>query len=424
MRSKPCSNIFRLALLAVFTACTGSNELEKDYQIILGITNQPVLTGVLAGCSRLTGTTSSLLKIDSRRLDGSNPSGQCSFIPTDSPPFDLERSFNGSATGSLFVSQPKTGVVQARSSIVGNALSSTEGILWTYPSATVALPSNQTEFCPTQLVLSSGDTASTSAPSESLLFVLDDPTNPQSGCTTKRNEARVTALNRDGTRKGWIGLDIANRNLGGIRLAATSTELYILYADNGTAYRVARLPFSSFIDNTPSSSLQISEPIPGVLSSANTALGLGFSPLGVNPATLLLGIGGSSGLVLPVTFNTTTNRPEFGAALRETTETSDFIGATTAILWNRDASQKPLTIFARERPDVLLRRVQGGSTQRQSRVLPTTDGVFTPDGFFWGLQNSTLYRLDVFNFPNLQLTQNPNPLSDASISTINWVVGN
>jgi hypothetical protein len=403
-----------LVLLTTFTACTGSNELEKDYQIVLGMSNQPTPTGVLANCTNQLGTTGGLLRIDSRRLDGSNPTGQCSFTPTSSPPFDLERSFNGSATGNLFVSLPKAGVVQARSSTLGE--------LWTYPSATVALPATQTEFCPTQLALSSSEIASTNAPSESLLFVLDDPANPQSGCTTKRTEPRVTALNRDGTRKGWVGLSIANRSNGGIQIAASSTELYILYADNGTAYRVARLPISGLVENTPSSSLQISDPIPGVLSSPNTTLTLGFSPLGT--VTLLVGVGGSSGVVLPVTFNTTINRPEFGAALRETTETSELVGATRAIFWNRDASQKPLTIFARERPDVLLRRVQSSTIQRQSRGLSTTDGVFTPDGFFWGLHNSTLYRLDVFNFPNLQLSQNPSPLSDASISAINWIVGN
>jgi hypothetical protein len=411
-------------LVLFLAACTGSNELERDYQIVLGLSNQPSLTGMLSNCKGTLGTTGGLLRIDSRelarKLNGSNPQtqGQCNFIPTDSPPFDIERSFNSAALGSLFVSQPKpsqtqtTGRVQAFSSIL------TE--LWRYPSATVPLPATQTEFCPTQLVLSSGETPSNNAPSESLLFVLDDPTDPQTGCTADR-EVRVTALNRDGTRKGWLGLGIANRSLGQVRLAASSSELFILYADTGTAYRVARLLFTSLVDNTPSSSLQISEPIPGVFSSANTALALAFTASNTG-ISLVVGVGGSSGTVLPVSFNTTTNRPEFGAALRETTETSELIGATNAIFWNRDAGQKPLSIFARERPDIVLRRVQGGIAQRQTRVLTTTDGVFTPDGFFWGLHNSTLYRLDVFNFPNLQLTQNPSPLSDAAITSINWVV--
>jgi hypothetical protein len=404
-----------VVLAIVLAACTGSNELERDYQIVLGVSNQPSLTGVLSGCTGALGTTGGLLRIDSRKLDGSNPQeGQCSFIPTDSPPFDIERSFNGAVLGSLFVSQPKVGQVQA--------FSSTLIPLWTYPSPTVALPATQTEFCPTQLALSSSETPSNNAPSEGLLFVLDDPINPQTGCTADR-EVRVTALNRDGTRKGWLGLGIANRSLGQVRLAASSSELFILYPDNGTAYRVARLAFASLVDDTPSSSLQISEPIPGVFSNANTALGLAFAASNTGIG-LLVGVGGLGGTVLPVTFNSTTNRPEFGAALRETTETSELIGATTAIFWNRDGGQKPLSIFARERSDILLRRVQGGVAQRQTRALTTTEGVFTPDGFFWGLQNSTLYRLDVFNFPNLQLTQNPSPLNDAVITSINWVVGN
>jgi hypothetical protein len=407
-----------VVFLALFlAACTGSNEPEKDYQIVLGIQNQPNLTGVLSDCAGALGTTGGLLRIDSRKLDGSDTSErvQCSFIPTSSPPFDIERSFNSAATGSLFVSQPKTGQVQA--------FSSTLTPLWTYPSATVSLPATQTEFCPTQLSLSSSETPVTNAPSEDLLFVLDDPANPQSGCSTNRTEARVTALNRDGTRKGWIGLSIANRDRGAIRLAASGSELFILYADNGTAYRVARLPFTALVDNTPSSSLQISEPIPGVLNSPSTKLALAFATSNAGIG-LLVGVGGSSGVVLPVSFNTTTNRPEFGAVLRETTETSELIGATSAIFWNRDGGQKPLAIFARERPDVLLRRVLGGVAQSQTRVLTTTDGVFTPDGFFWGLHSNTLYRLDVFNFPNLQLTQPPSALNDAVILAIAWVIGN
>jgi hypothetical protein len=413
-------------LACVLAACTGSNEDEKDYQIVLGMENQPNFTGVLAGCAstvNTVGTTGGLLWIDSRKLDGSDTSErvQCSFIPTSSPPFDIERSFNSNATGSLFVSQPKPSQTQSTGRV--QAFSSTLNEVWTYPSATVTLPATQTEFCPTQLVLSSSETPITNVPSESLLLVLDNPTNPQTGCAVVTREARVTALNRDGTRKGWLGLDIANRNLGQIQIAASSSELFIVYADTGAAYRVARLPLASLVDNTPSSSLQISEPLPGVFSDPNTNLALGFAASNTSIG-LLVGVGGSSGTVLPVSLNSATNRPEFGAAVRETTETSDFIGATSAILWNRDGGQKPLTIFARERPDILLRRVLGGTAQRQTRALTTTNGVFTPDGFFWGLQSSTLYRLDVFNFPNLQLVQNPSPVGNAVITSINWIVGN
>lgn len=403
-------------LLLSLLACTGSSELETDYQIVLGINNPPNPTGVLAGCINLPATTGGLLKIDSRRLGGSNPSGKCEFAQTDSPPFDLERSFNVSATGSLFVSLPKANLVQAYDSKL------TVSPLWKYPDTVknVILPPNHTEFCPTQLTLSSSEVTATNNPSESLLFILDDPTQ----CQSNRTEARVTALNRDGTRKGWLELGFANRNSGQIRLAASSTELFILYADFGASYKVARLLLSNLIENTPASSLQFSEPIPNVLSASNTKLTLEFAQTNTNAVGLWVGVGGSGGVLLPVTFNTTSNKPEFGAALREGGENSDFVGATSAIFWNRDSAQKPVSIFARERPDILLRRVQNGVAQVQTRILTTTDGIFTPDGFFWGLHNNTLYRLDVFNFPNLQLTQNPNPLSNAETSSISWLIGN
>ena len=160
---------------------------------------------------------------------------------------------------------------------------------------------------------------------------------------------------------------------------------------------------------------QFSESIP-IFSSPGTNLALAFTNLG-----LLAGIGGTSGRVIPISFKD--NKIELGAELRETAENSEAIGATQAIFWNRDSNSN-LSIFARERPDILLRRVTGVTATKINRTFNTQDGIFTSDSSFWGISNNAFYRLDVFNFPNIQSLQGLTNLSNAQITSLTWLIGN
>ncbi len=402
--------VWFLMLLMCLVACTGSTEPEKDYQLVFGIANLPSLSGVLANCATPLSVAGGILRIDSRKTETVNPTGNCNFIATPSVPFDLERSVRVGTldTRALFVSLPKAGQVQAYNSQIST-------VLWTFPSVVAPLPTGWTDFCPTQLALSSSNIAINNSPSETFLLVLDDPKEPKDDCTSPRENARLVVLNRDGTRKGWLNLDFAARVNGQIRVVASDTEIYILYADNGASYRIARLAFSSLVDDTKSTSLQFSESIP-IFSSPGTNLALAFTNLG-----LLVGIGGTSGRVIPISFKD--NKIELGAELRETTEISDAIGATQAIFWNRDSNSN-LSIFARERPDILLRRVTGVTANKINRNFNTQDGIFTSDSSFWGISNNAFYRLDVFNFPNIQTLQGLTNLSDAQITSLTWLIGN
>ncbi len=395
-----------LVLLTCLVACTGSLEPEKDYQLVFGIANLPAASGVLADCSNPLSTAGGLLRIDSRKLDPVAPTGNCNFIATPSPPYDLKRSFRASGAA-MFISLPKAGQVRA----YNNQLNS---LIWTFPAT--PLPDDLKDFCPTQLALSSSNVAQNSLPSENFLVVLDDPQDPRSGCTVSR-DARLVVLNRDGTRKGWLNLNFAARVNGQIRIVASDSEVFILYADNGSSYRLARLLFSNTIDNIPSSSLLISDAIAGVFSNLNINLALSYTQTG-----LLVGIGGFSGKVLPVSL--VSDKFEFGAELRETTETSDFIGATQAIFWNRETGTNNLSIFARERPDTLLRRATGNFGVRITRGFNTQDGIFTSDSSFWGLSSNAFYRLDIFTFPNIQTLQPLTALSNANLTAISWLIGN
>ena len=412
-----------LCLLIFLAACTGSSEPEKDYQLVFGV-SQASATGVLAGCTGAFGATGGLVRIDSRKLGGSP--GQCNFVPTASPPFDLERRIqqaNASDTSALYISLPKAGLVQAFDNQLGS-------VVWAYPSAAVLLPTGQ-DFCPTKITLSSGQLALTNSPSENYLVILDDPSNPSSGCPATTRASRVVVLNRTtGTRLGWLNLDFAARANGQIRLAATDSELFILYADSGTSYRVARILFSSISENTLSSSLLFSEPVPSIFSAPDTQIWLGFGNTNGNSAVLLAAFGGSSGKVILVGLNATTNRPEFGAELRETADTSSPLGSSNRIFWNRDASSSSnfgagnITLFARERPDTVLRRQNGLLAQVVSRGLTTTDGVFSNNGNFWGLSNNAFYRLDVFYYPNIQTALGLTNLGDAQLTAISWLISN
>ncbi len=398
-----------LFALLFLVACTGSSELEKDYQLIFAVSNQPTATGVLSGCTNPLNKAGGLLRIDSRRLR-TQPSGQCQFIATDSPPYDLERSLRPSTPDNqaLFVSLPLAGAVQAYNPNLA--------LLWTYPSVSSTLPSGFSEFCPTQLALSSGQATLGSVPSEAFIVVLDDPKDPKSTCTANR-DARLVVLDRSGKLRGWINLDFAARVNGQIRIAASESELFLLYADNGSSYRVARISFGNINLATSLSSFSFSDPIP-VFSNPSTNLALGYTNTG-----LLLAIGGSSGRVLPVVFNASLNKVEFAAELRETNATSDFIGATQQIFWNKDGGSN-LTVFARERPDVLLRRSQGESAQRTTRNFVAQDGVFAKDSSFWGLSNGGVFWLDVFTFPNVQTVRGVTNLGDANLMAISWLIGN
>ncbi len=398
-----------LFLVLLFCACTGSVEPEKDFQLVFGIANLPSPTGVLADCSNPLSVAGGLLRIDSRKLDPVTPTGNCNFIATPSTPYDLERSFRPSSSSALFVSLPKAGQVLAYNNLLTSQI-------WTYPSSNTPLPDSFQDFCPTQLALSSSNLAQNSLPSENFLVVLDDPQDQKSTCNTLR-DARLVILNRDGTRKGWLNLNFAARVNGQIRVVASDTEIFMLYADNGSSYRLARLLLTSALDNTPSSSLLISDPIAGVFSNLNTNLSLSYTQTG-----LLVGIGGVGGKVLPVAV--VSNKFEFGAELRETSETSEFIGATQAIFWNRDIGTNNLSIFARERPDTLLRRTTGNLGVRITRGFNTQDGIFTSDSSFWGLSNSTFYRLDVFTFPTIQTLQPLTRLGNANLTALSWLVGN
>ncbi len=397
--------------LMCLVACTGSTEPEKDYQLVFGIANLPSLSGVLANCSNPLSVAGGILRIDSRKTETVNPTGNCNFVATPSVPFDLERSLRVGTldTRALFVSLPKAGQVQAYNSQIST-------VLWTFPSVAVPLPTGWTDFCPTQLALSSSHTAINNSPSETFLLVLDDPKEPKSDCASPRENARLVVLNRDGTRKGWLNLDFAARVNGQIRVLASDTEIYILYADNGALYRLARLAFSSLVEDTKTTSLQFSDAFP-VFNNPNTNLALAFTNLG-----LLAGIGGTNGRVIPIAFKD--NKIEFGAELRETVETSDAIGATQAIFWNREAGTGNLSIFARERPDILLRRVVAASANKINRNFNTQDGIFTSDSSFWGISNNAFYRLDVFNFPNIQTLQGLTNLNDAQITSLTWLIGN
>ena len=159
--------IWFLGLLVCLAACTGSTEPEKDFQLIFGIANLPSPAGVLAGCSNPLSVAGGLLRIDSRKLESVNPTGNCNFVPTPSVPFDLERSARVGTldTRALFVSLPKAKEVRA----YNNQISA---VLWAFPSVAVPLPDGWTDFCPTQLALSSSNTAITSLPSESFLSFL------------------------------------------------------------------------------------------------------------------------------------------------------------------------------------------------------------------------------------------------------------
>ncbi len=399
-----------LMLLACLVACTGSTEPEKDYQLVFGVANLPTLSGVLANCATPLSVAGGLLRIDSRKLETANPTGNCNFIATPSVPFDLERSVQVGTldTRALFVSLPKAKEVRAYNNQISD-------VLWAFPSVAVPLPTGWTDFCPTQLALSSSNTAINNSPSETFLLVLDDPKEPKSDCASPRENARLVVLNRDGTRKGWLNLDFAARVNGQVRIVASDTEIYILYADNGASYRIARLAFSSLVNDTKSTSLQFSESIP-IFSSPGTNLALAFTNLG-----LLAGIGGTSGRVIPISFKD--NKIELGAELRETAENSEAIGATQAIFWNRDSNSN-LSIFARERPDILLRRVTGVTATKINRTFNTQDGIFTSDSSFWGISNNAFYRLDVFNFPNIQSLQGLTNLSNAQITSLTWLIGN
>jgi hypothetical protein len=402
--------VWFLGLLVCLVACTGSSEPEKDFQLIFGIGNLPAPTGVLAGCSTPLSTAGGLLRIDSRKLETTNSTGNCSFVATPSAPFDLERSVRVSAaeTPALFVSFPKASVVQAYNSQIS-------AVLWSFPSATTPLPSGWTDFCPTQITLSSSNTPIVALPSEHFLLVLDDPKD-QKDCGSTRETARLLVLNRDGTRKGWVSLDFAARVNGQIRMVASDTEIYLLYADNGASYRLARLAFSSLSDDTKTTSLQFSDAIPN-FSNPSTNLALAFTNSG-----LTAGIGGTNGKVFPITFKD--NKIELGAELRETTETSDQIGATQGIFWNRDSSTSNLSIFARERPDILLRRGLAIGASKINRSFNTQDGIFTSDSSFWGISNNAFYRLDVFNFPNIQTLQGLTNLGNAQITSLTWLISN
>jgi hypothetical protein len=397
-------------LLLVLAACTGSSEPEKDFQLVFGVANLPSSSGVLANCSNPLSVSGGLLRIDSRKLETVNPTGNCNFIATPSVPFNLERSLrvNAAENRALFVSLPKASQVRAYNSQLST-------VIWTFPSATVPLPADWKDFCPTQLALSSSNTPVNSSPSENFLVVLDDPKDPKSDCNLSRDNARLLVLNRDGTRKGWLNLDFAARVNGQVRVVASETEIYLLYADNGTSYRVARLAFSSLVDDTKSSNLQFSEAIP-IFSNLQTNLALAFTSTG-----LLAGIGGTNGKVIAITFKD--NKIELGAELRESTETSDLIGSTQAIFWNRDNTTNNLSIFARERPDILLRRV-ATIPSKINRSFNTQYGIFTSDSSFWGISNNAFYRLDVFNFPNIQTLQGLTSVGDAKITALTWLIGN
>jgi hypothetical protein len=399
-------------LLLTLVACTGSTELEKDYQLVFAVQNLPTLTGTLSGCTIPLSTdplssAGGLLRIDSRKLETVNPTGNCSFIALPSAPFDLERSYKVNPDAfALFVSLPKTSQVRAYNKDISAPPS------WTFPSPTVPLPLGWTDFCPTQLALSSSNTALNGALNENFLLILDDP----KVCNLPRQSARLLVLNRDGTRKGWLNLDFAALSNGQIKMVASDNEIFILYADNGASYRLARLAFSSLTDDTKSTNLQFSESIP-IFSNLSIKLALAYSNTG-----LLAGIGGSNGTVVPIGF--TENKIVIGAELRETTEISDPIGSSQGIFWNKDGGVNNISIFARERPDILLRRNAGTLNSKINRVFNTEDGIFTPDSNFWGIANNTFYRLDLFNFPNIQTLQGIKNLSDANISAISWLIGN
>lgn len=196
---------------------------------------------------------------------------------------------------------------------------------------------------------------------------------------------------------------------------ASDAEIYVLYADTGATYRVARLALSNLIDDTKATSLQFSDSIP-VFSNPETNLALSYTNSG-----LVASIGGSN-RVIPISFKD--NKIELGADLRETIDTSDLIGATQNIFWNRESGTNNISIFARERPDILLRRVNGAIPIKTNRNFNTRDGIFTADSIFWGLSNNTFFRLDVFNFPNIQTLQGLTNVGDAQITALSWLISN
>ncbi len=399
-----------LGLLVFIAACTGSTELEKDYQMIFGIKNIPTAAGILSNCSTPLTSAGGLLKIDSRKLETISPSGNCQFIAMPSAPFDLERSVQvptESDKSALFVSLPVAQEVRSYDNLLSQ-------VVWAFPSSQNPLPLEfNNEFCPTELGLSSSNTQISGA-SEALLVVLDDPQDPSSNCLALNRDPRVIILERSGKIKGWLKLDFAARINGQIKIAASNTDLFFLYADNGSAYRIARLAISSIVVNTPTSALLLSPSIPDVSSNINTNIALGFSNTGLQVV-----IGGNTGKIIPVSI--VENKFVIGAQLRETTETSEAIGSSLGLFWNRETGTSNLTLYARERQDLLLRRTKDGLGEKINRNLSTKQGVFTLDTNFWGINNNSLYRLDLLNFPNIQTSRAPIPIGDAELTSISWV---
>ncbi len=415
-KSKLVFSSLVVLLCSVLFACTGSNELGTDFQLVFGIAGNITPP---ANCTGALTATGGLLKIGSRKLenlDGANT--DCLLVPTPNPPFDLERisRVNTSDKVALLVSIPKSGEVRA----YDNKLTSTP--LWTY-SAT-SLPVLDANFCPTQMAFSSSQTAIINSPQEQLVVVLDDSKECDPTASSQRI-LRLIVLNRfTGTRVGVVDLPDVERS-SPLRFVVSDAEISVLYTVVNS-YFLQQIPLNG-INNTTTTPVSQRIALTGIGSIPNTNIALGYSGNGNGTTSLLIGIGGSTGNVFPVLRNNSTQALEIGAELRETSETSNPIGSSSGIFWNRDFgnnNSKNITIFARENTDLFLRQSTSTLSQKATTgFLETKAAIFANDGNFWGISNDKFYTIDFFFYPRLVVAA-PRSLGGASFTSINWLISN
>jgi hypothetical protein len=429
------SSLFFTALMA----CDGSSEgTVNNFDLVLTVTGGTLNTGRCNSTQPIT-NANGLIFVNKTILTREQsdtadcvyqPSGNDNVLGPDGASFKPFDSQNRIVSNEVFVSFPEAKRIVK--------FSETRDKVWLFgleqgglPDPLLKIPTSNVptdkNFCPAQIVLSDANLPASSSPSEGLLAVLDDP----AACTnsTSNRTPRVAIINaNDGSLQGFFELGFFTRSNSPIRIAATNSTVFMLGANAGSQYIVARVPLADIGKTSPAPVVSISEPLTGNLSSSLTRP----LTLGVVESRVFAGIGDSGRSIEVV--NDNTNRVAFAPSDVLTGDAgSNPVGGSRLIFWNRSngatESNPNLTLFARDNDIFTRRTLAGGAPQNETVSSRIIDAIYpSVDNAVWGLRSSNntdgsgLIRIDPFPASSPLTISFPEWISNITVSSISWLI--